>query len=28
VIGLIASLVLFFGAFWAHNKSRLVGSED
>ena len=28
VIGLIASLVLFFGAFWAHNKARLVGSED
>ena len=28
VIGLIAALALFFGAFWVHNKARLTGLED
>ena len=28
VIGLIAALALFFGAFWVHNKARLTGIED
>ncbi len=28
VIGLIAALALFFGAFWVHNKARLTGVED